>query len=960
MRPVFPYLITVGIVAAFTVLKLFANHALKIESPLLLFYSAVITAAWLGGFVQGVFAAILALLAAQHFFVFPVSSPLENHFRMGLFLVDCIFIVAFAWTLHRSRRRAHLALSEATSAQRASDLSEARFRKLFESNMIGLIFTKGEGQIVDANDYFLNILGYSREDLAKGHLNWVNFTPPEHLPKSRQNYELMRRDGVTPPFEKAYRRKDGSTVQVLVGAAALDDEKAVKFVLDITERKKTEKALAEAYSQLEERVAERTMELRQSQNFLDSVIENIPNMLFVKDAKDLRFVRFNKAGETLLGYERTDLLGKNDYDFFPKEEADFFVEKDRAVLRGGAAVDIPEEPLSTRTGVRILHTKKIPILDKNGIPQYLLGISEDVTERKLADQQRVKLAQEQVARAEAEKIAGQLRFLAEVSASLTESLDPKIMLDSFARIVIGQLGDWCVIDLMSEDEKSLQEPIIVHRDTAKVKVAQAFRRERPVQLDNGGDIARAIRSGRSELISEVEDGQSRPELLGLVNAHSAMIIPFQSYGKILGTMTLISAESMRRFNQLDVSLAIDVARRASFAIDNAGLYAKAQEASRAKSAFLANMSHEIRTPLGAMLGFTELLADDGLDPTQRQYLSTIAKNGQHLLRIVDEILDLSKVESDHVHVENIEFSLGGLLTEIFTPLRLQAREKGLIFNVAQPQLPERVITDPTRLRQILINVIGNAIKFTHEGSINVVVSAEESARAPGRQILKVAVTDTGIGITAEQRDRLFQPFQQADNSMTRRFGGTGLGLFLSRRLAQLLGGNVVLEDSSERGSRFMVTASMEVRSASAAKKPQTAPAPATGETVTVSHDGSVLIVDDAPDNRTLIYHYVSRLGYFVDVAATGAEGVEKTLTGKFDVVLMDVQMPEMDGFEAVKILRERGHEGPIVALTAHTMKGDRERCLANGFTDYLGKPIDRDQLRKTLSKYISQNKEQPQ
>lgn len=944
-----PYFVTLAVVVGFTWLKLSFNDVFEIESPLLLYYSAVIVAAWLGGFSQGLLASALCLLAAHLFFVFPAdpSGGPSTILRMILFIVDCTFIVAFAWALERSRRRAQLALSEADSAQLASDQSEQRFRRIFESDMIGLIFTKGDGTIVDANGYFLKMLGYSRHDLKDANLNWERLTPAEFLSASHRAFQLMKSGGVAPPFEKAYLRNDGATVPVLVGAADLGGDQTVKFVLDITERQRTERALGEAYTQLEDRVVKRTIDLRdiaenlrQSQSFLDSVIENIPNMLFVKDAKDLKFLRFNRAGEDLLGYSRNDLIGKNDYDLFPKAEADFFVSKDRAVLDGGVVVDIPEEPLSTKSGLRYLHTKKIPILDTEGRPKYLLGISEDVTGLKLAETQRLTLIQEQAARVEAEKSADQLRFLAEVSSSVTESLDPKHMLASLAKLVAAKFADWCTIELLLDDESGLQEPIIAHRDPEQVRLVK------DLHLPT---VSEAIRTGEPIFKAKVsvQDFGSKFRDLSI---QSVITVPLQSYGKVFGALTLISCNPQRLFTSLDLSLALDVARRASIAIENARLFTKAQEASRAKSAFLANMSHEIRTPLGAMLGFSELLADDHLTATQRQYLSTIAKNGQHLLRIVDEILDLSKVESDHIHVENIEFPLSTLMTDTLAPLRLQAKEKGLQFKINFDGLPDRAISDPTRLRQILINLIGNAIKFTAKGEITVDIKVTRHPRLEGRSLLKVSVKDTGIGITREQQERLFQPFVQADSSMTRRFGGTGLGLFLSRRLAQLLGGDVVLEESSNRGSRFSFTSVFQIKNNESIETTENARSKsAQGVAANLAANGKVLIVDDAPDNRTLIYLYVSRLGYHVDVAATGAEGVEKALSENYDVILMDVQMPEMDGFEAVKILRSKQYTKPIVALTAHTMKGDRENCLANGFDDYLGKPIDRDLLQTCLT-----------
>ena len=700
-----------------------------------------------------------------------------------------------------------------------------------------------------------------------------------------------------------------------------------------------------------------------SKAFLDSVVENIPNMIFVKDANELRFVRFNRAGEELVGHTQAELVGKNDYDFFPKDQADFFTAKDRAVLNGRLVVDIPEEPLSTKFGTRYLHTKKIPILDKSGSPLYLLGISEDITEKKFAEQQRMRLLQAEAARLEAEKTATRLAFLASASEALNETLDFTSMLNSFARVVIDNFADWCLIHLFDTADRSIGCVASMRKWPDRIGGLDRLPQTRRIDIDDTEGIGAVIRTGKEKIYREIDRDQVADFLKdrGLVDVilgmglKSVIIVPLLYHGQVLGAITFLSTSERRVYGDFDLSIAQDLARRASFAIENARLFGKANEASRAKSAFLANISHEIRTPLGAMLGFADLaLEDKSLSKLQEGYLSTIARNGRQLLAIVDEILDLSKAESDRIQIERLPFSLPDLLNEIETLFELKADEKGLTFAIHfDPHIPRFVSTDPLRLRQILINVIGNALKFTEHGRVDVFLNY----RAEGeKNRIEFAVEDTGIGVSREQASHLFQPFVQADGSMTRRFGGTGLGLFLSRKLARLLDGDVKLAWSEpSRGSRFEISIPIEEVNDTSIMRPQTSPLD-TREGVKAGI-GKILVVDDSSDNRTLIGAFLKRLGIDAEFADNGANGVERSLHGRFALVFMDIQMPVMDGFEAIQTLRDRGYQGKVVALTAHAMVGDRERCLKSGFDDYLQKPITRQAFEACLAKQLTDTNE---
>lgn len=376
---------------------------------------------------------------------------------------------------------------------------------------------------------------------------------------------------------------------------------------------------------------------------------------------------------------------------------------------------------------------------------------------------------------------------------------------------------------------------------------------------------------------------------------------------------------------------------------------QAERASQAKSAFLANMSHEIRTPLGAIMGFVDLLKESGLEHEEvANYLSIIERNSHHLLRIIDDILDLTKVEAGKMIIENLEFSLIQFMADFSSLAGMKARENGISFEfTVSTLLPETIVSDPTRLRQILSNVVGNAVKFTEKGRVELAVSYAGSH-------LEFRVTDTGRGISKEQRSVLFQAFSQADPSTTRKFGGTGLGLILTKNLSQAMGGDFVLIESElGKGSTFAVN--IQVKTPDSVKLVPLKAVRITPETdLRISPNDidlkgfDILLVEDSPDNQFLIQMMLGKTGAKITLANNGAEGVKFAQAHNYNVILMDIQMPVMDGHDAVKTLRASGYTGPIIALTAHAMKEERERAIASGFSHFLTKPIHRKSLLELL------------
>ncbi|MES2857325.1 MAG: response regulator, partial [Bdellovibrionota bacterium] len=382
----------------------------------------------------------------------------------------------------------------------------------------------------------------------------------------------------------------------------------------------------------------------------------------------------------------------------------------------------------------------------------------------------------------------------------------------------------------------------------------------------------------------------------------------------------------------------------------------AEVASETKSAFLANMSHEIRTPLGAVLGFSELMLNQDMTNAERvNSIEVIKRNGRLLSNIINDILDLSKVEAGKLEIEKVNLPISEVMGEISSLLSLEAVEKGIKLSVeAEGLLPTFVKTDSLRLRQVLLNIVGNAIKFTQRGSVEVKVKLLQTGSEPKK--LAFVIRDTGEGIPSEQAEKLFSPFTQADVSTTRRFGGTGLGLVLSKRLASALGGDVILSESVPgKGSTFIVTIDpgqselIEYREHDV-NEPLVSRTPKVVREVDLSRL-KVLIVDDSPDNQALITKLLRLAGASVKTASNGRLGVEMATSEDFSLILMDLQMPEMDGYEATRLLRENGYDKPIIALTAHAMKEERKKCLESGFSEHLTKPIDRTLLLNALAQF---------
>ena len=422
----------------------------------------------------------------------------------------------------------------------------------------------------------------------------------------------------------------------------------------------------------------------------------------------------------------------------------------------------------------------------------------------------------------------------------------------------------------------------------------------------------------------------------------------------LSSMASVTTHGLQRVNaERELKLALDLATAAETAQHIAEL------ANRAKSDFLANMSHEIRTPLGAVLGFAEIIAtDEDISYSDKQnFIMIMKRNGDLLATVINDILDLSKIEAGKIDLDITEFSLTEMLSDVSESLNILTDAKGLDLKIrTEGAIPRMIYSDSNRLRQVILNIVGNAIKFTSDGFVDVTVKLG-TLNQSGHQRLFFIIKDTGCGISQVDAKKLFTPFTQADETVTRKFGGTGLGLALAKRLTNALGGDIILSESTIGvGSTFTVWIDPEL--AHGVQTAQNTKEMLDGfrkDFIFLDRDRlrglDILLVEDNLDNQLLISRFLRIAGAIVEFADNGVVAIEKLRQRSYDLILMDLQMPVMDGYTAIASIREKGLKTPIIALTARTMKGERDRCLASGFNDHIAKPVERKELLGKILNY---------
>ena len=793
-------------------------------------------------------------------------------------------------------------------AEEALGQSQARLSTVIDTAQDAIIMIDSAGDIALWNHAACRMFGYTAEEVLGKNLHQL-LVPERFREEQSQAFPRFQQSGtgnaVGRVLELTALKKDGQEFPVELSLSTMlasSGWQAVGVLRDISDRKRAKERL------------------ETSERNFRTCFESIGDMMVVV-AIDGRVLYGNAAALKKLGYSLPELTSMQVRELYPPDTHREGAEVFAAVLRGER--DTCPLPLLSQS------RELVPVETRawrgtwNGT-ECIFAICKDLTKEQEANQRFERMFRKNPALM-AVSSATDRRFL-DVNDTFVTAL-------GYTREeVVGKASEELGLFVAPEDQLAAAE-----------------------QLRTRGSIANV------ELRVRRKDGTVLDGLF------SGELIRNQGQEQFLTVMIDIT---QRKRMERDLQEAVTALETANAALEEAGRMA--ESATRAKSAFLANMSHEIRTPMTAILGFSEiLLGESGLEhapPARVEALKTIARNGRYLLELINDILDLSKIEAGKFALERTACVLVPLVREVVRLMQVRADAKGIRLSVEYLGLtPEVIQTDPTRLRQILINLLGNAIKFTEVGEVRLRVRTVVDSL--GTPALVLDVVDTGIGMTPEQQSRLFRPFTQGEVSTNRRYGGTGLGLAISKRLAEMLGGNILVCSTPGQGSTFTVTLSLGtlegVRLLDAhgrnAIQEEDRPAPAATH---VRLECRVLLAEDGPDNQQLIRFLLSRAGADVTLCENGEEALETALAAQaegtpFDVIVMDMQMPVMDGYEASRRLREAGFQQPIIALTANAMEGDEAACRRAGCDGYVTKPIDPDRLAEAILQHRTKPEELP-
>lgn len=779
----------------------------------------------------------------------------------------------------------------------ANELLALRERALGEVSQ-GVIICDEHRHIIYANPSFASISGYEQDEILGKKCSILQGpgTDPATIVRIRTALDAHL------PFEGEILnyRKDGTPFWNELALTPFRDNRRgpIKFIgvqRDITDRK----VASEALKKSEENLRRERAQLR-------ALIDSIPDLIFFKDTNSV-FLGCNKAFEEYAGIKESDLVGKTDFDV-ARETARSYRAYDQEMLASGKPLMV-EEWIFGKEGGGYFETIKTPYYNIHGESLGIVGVSRDMTDRRRAeDKLRAAL--------------DRLQLAAEASQSGIWELD-----------AVKNEATW---------DDQMYAIYGLERTDRKEGVDRWFQVMPQEDIDRCQAIfEEALHAGREFFdlefsIRRANDGSTR-----IIRSMGAIKRDVDgNFIRMIGINHDVTGERTRE-RELAEALAHEKE-----------LSEKAIAGEQAKREFLAAMSHELRTPMNGILGFAELLDESAAMPEAlRPYSRTIMQSGEALLRILDDILDFSRLEAGQLRIEPMRYSPNKLASDVCNLLLRQAQEKDIQLEIAIAEsTPKYLIGDAGRIRQVLVNLVGNAIKFTDYGSVRIQMEAMRENDLPRLEIL---VTDTGTGIETDKLEAIFDPFTQADSSISRRFGGTGLGLTITRRLVELLGGRISVWSELGRGSEFRVILPLCLPEASSGTE-ASAQAELLATDFARKYSMRVLIVEDDKINLRLIQALLRRLGYEPLVAHNGQEALSVYATAPIDCILMDLQMPEMDGIEATRMIREiedgTDHKAYIFALTANTVPTDKQKCFDAGMNEYLNKPVRMNALAALLIK----------
>ena len=816
-------------------------------------------------------------------------------------------------------------IGERKRAEQAVRDSEALYHSLVESLPMNVLRKDLEGRFTFANRLFCETLG-APFDRIIGKTDF-DFYQPALAEKYRHDDQQVLAAGKVFETIEEHRGPDGGKLYVQVLKSPVNDSQGRQVGIqgmfwDVTAKKETEEAL------------------RQSEQRLQSILDNASAVIYVKTIEG-RYVLVNRSFESLFHCTRAEVVGKTDNDLFPIEMADTFRANDRQVLAAGTALQF-EEVAPHDDGHHTYLSTKFLLYDAAGVPHLLCGISTDITDRKRAERILARQALE-----------ARLLHKATTMAAETEGFEEA--LQSCVDIVCEMTG-WPVghAYLPSDDGQMLEPTTIWHLGDqgSHVPLRQVTEQTR---FEKGKGLpGRIWQSGEPAWVTNVQtdDNFPRAALCDDLGVKGAFGFPIHIAGQTVAVLEFFTNEEMDPDENL-LMMVRSVGEQVGRVIERKRAQAElrkakeaAEAASRAKSAFLANMSHEIRTPMNGIIGMTELVLDTPLVPEQREYLELVRESADSLLTVINDVLDFSKVEAGKLDLELIAFGLRDHLGDTMKTLALRAHKKQLELacHVA-PDVPDALIGDPGRLRQVIVNLVGNAIKFTERGEV--VVDVRLEPQVGPAVVLHFSIVDTGVGIAADKRETIFGAFEQADSSTTRKYGGTGLGLTISSKLVELMGGRIWVESELGSGSKFHFTTRLTPTGA--------VPAPAPPVDAAALEDLPVLVVDDNATNRRILLEMLSNWRMRPQAADGGRSALaalrEAALAGHpFPLVLLDANMPDLDGFDLADEIRQHVEMAgaTIMMLTSADRPGDIARCQKLGIAAHLMKPIKQSELLDSI------------